>query len=135
MENRRKVKGLSLMLVNKDYKVTLIDLELVGLKITKEHVRFLNSYAKVFSEIEAYHEDLIKGCISVLKVGRYRGRLLLCKFYIDDKVPGNRVRAIAFLTFSSGLLKDLVKQLECQGWKKVFLFEVSKWRTKSISKW
>ena len=67
---------------------------------------------------------------------RYRNRVLLCKFYINRERSVKRVRAIAIASFTPGLLRVIVNKLEGMGWKRAFLVEVSRWRTKrSVKSW
>lgn len=136
-----KAYGLTLFLVNKDSKVTFLDLKLAGIRVTDEWLDRYLRWSDVFSDVELHHRDLLKGCRSTIRIcryndRRYRNRILLCKFYMSRERSIKKVRAVAIASFSPGLLRVLSNRLEGMGWKRAFLVEVSKWRTKrSVRSW
>jgi len=136
-----KVHGLALFLVNKDLKVTFLDLKLAGIRVTDEWLDRYLKWSDVFTDVELHHRKLLEGCRSTIRICRstirmYRNRVLLCKFYISRERSVKMVRAIAIASFTPGLLRVIVNKLEGMGWKRAFLVEVSRWRTKrSVRSW
>ena len=119
------IKGVLAFLVDKDIKVTVLDLELAGIRPVKEPGELYTPLLEPLAELEIYMGYNLMRSPSRMKVCRFKNRKIICKIYLDPN-KRKRVKAVVFVTLSPGVLHVLSSQLEKMGWKRIFMVEVSK---------
>ncbi|HDJ89733.1 MAG TPA: hypothetical protein ENG40_03480 [Thermoprotei archaeon] len=127
MKVHRTLRGLAVFRVNKDYPVTLIDLNLVGFKLSgnssvQRYRSYFNIIDDLISSLKLEQESFVRNLVLY-----YRNKPVLCKIYYSKNTI--YVKYIVISAFQSGIIRKIAGLLEKMDWKKIFLLEIATTRT------
>lgn len=130
----RTLQGAAVFRVNKDTKVTMIELEVAGVKPVDKKYRY--RYSKYFKILDEMEDNL-----GINKENRYisknmtcylRSKPVICRLYLtpDKKFA----KYVVLASFQPGVISKLARELGEMGWKKMFLLEITTKRSHMIGR-
>lgn len=126
----RSIKSIAIFEVNRDKKLVLLDLKVLGFKIAKSSYR-VEKYTSYFRVLDDFILSLgMKDFKGVYRdsVCYYMSKPVLCRFYYEGT---NLVKRIILASFYPGIIKNLIQSLENNYWKRLFFFEIMRLRQQS----
>jgi len=119
---RRRAKGLALFYIDKDIKDFFFDLKLMNIRILGPLIpnRYYDS-TSIFSEIEYSKPDIARLPSKLYFCMHSSGKKFICKIYFNGD---RKIYAVAFISFSTGILRALSRRAEEFGWRRGYLVDL-----------